>query len=115
MAKIVPSARVGVPVPTSIGDAVALNAYWGTKGFVPSYTQPARASLPLASVTKQTVAGVSYFVFDTSALPPLAEGDYDLHFTLQDAVGNEGDFSPAVTIPLDRTPPAILGTPVVLS
>lgn len=116
MAKIVPSAKVGVPIPTTLAaDATALVAYYGAKGFTPSYTQTARISTLLTAVAKQTVDGVQYWVFDGASLPALTEGDYDLYFTLADDVGNEGDFSPAVTIPLDRDPPAKLGTPVVLS
>lgn len=115
MSKIVPSKKVGVPVPATVPqDAVALVAYYGAKGFVPAYDQTARISKPLAGIATQTVGGASYWVFDSSVLPALAEGEYDLVFTLADGAGNEGDFSPAVTIPLDRTPPAKLGTPIQL-
>lgn len=116
MSKIVPSAKVGVPVPTNLAaDATALVAYYGAKGFTPAYDQAARIVVPLSSVTTVTSNGVAYWSFDTAQLGSLAEGDYDLYFTLSDDVGNEGDFSPAVDVPLDRDPPAQLGTPVVLS
>lgn len=116
MAKIVPSKKIGVPVPTALpADAIALNVYYGSKGFTPKYDQAARVSQPLANVPHQAVGGVDHWVFDTSTLPALAEGDYDFSFTLSDDVGNEGDFSQVVSVPLDREPPVKLGAPITLS
>jgi hypothetical protein len=116
MPKIVPSGRVGIPVPNpAVADAVALVVYYGSHGFTPDYSQAARLELPLAQVPTQDVNGTPFYVFDTALLPALPEGDYDLAFTLKDDVGNEGDFSPALDIPFDRDPPATLGQPVVVS
>lgn len=115
MAKIGAAQRIGIPRPAVVpADVRFLNVYYGLAGFTPSYEQEARISLAIGSVPVETVAGVSYFVFDGAQLPlNLAEGNYELVFTLGDA-RNEGDFSPAVAIPLDRTPPARLGQPIVL-
>jgi hypothetical protein len=107
MPKIVPSGRVGIPVPNpAVADAVALVVYYGSHGFTPDYSQAARLELPLAQVPTQDVNGTPFYVFDTALLPAL---------TLKDDVGNEGDFSPALDIPFDRDPPATLGQPVVVS
>lgn len=115
MSKIGAVKKVGIPVPAVVpSDAKSLNVYYGLKGFTPAYDQAARIALVLASVPTQVVAGASYWVFDSALLPAsTAEGNYDLVFTLGDG-NNEGDFSPPVTIPLDRTPPAALGQPIVL-
>lgn len=115
MAKLATAKKVGVPVPAPIpSDVTHLVCYFGAKGFTPSYAQTARVELPIGTVPRQTVSGVDYFVFDTTVLPP-ASGDYDLYFTLEDqADAEEGDFSPVVSVPLDRIPPTKLGQPVVL-
>lgn len=115
MSKIVPSKKIGIPVPAALpADAQSLVVYYGPKGAAMAYNQAARIVLAIAGLTTQSVTGSSYWVFDSSALPALAEGEYDLSFTLADTTGNEGDFSPVVTIPLDRTPPIKLGTPITL-
>lgn len=114
MSKIVPSAKVGVPIPAEVGDAVSLALYFGTKGFTPNYDQAERIEKEIGVLEETFVNGQAYWAVDTSVLPALAEGDYDLYFTLEDDVGNEGDFSPVITIPLDHEPPATLGAPVVL-
>jgi hypothetical protein len=115
MAKLATAKKVGVPVPALIpSDVTHLVCYYGTKGFTPSYTQAARIEVPIASVPHQSVGGVDHFVFDTAGLPP-ASGDYDLYFTLEDqGDSEEGDFSPVVSVPLDRIPPTRLSQPVVL-
>lgn len=116
MSKIVPSGIVGIPVPADgvAADATKFVVYWGAPGFDPDYAQPARAEFPFSEIPTRDVEGTNYFVFDTSKLPGLAEGDYELRFTIEDDVGNEGDFSPAVAIPLDREAPGALGQPVLL-
>jgi hypothetical protein len=115
MAKLATAKKVGVPVPATLpSDVTHLVCYYGAKGFTPDYAQTARIELPIATVPKQTVGTTSYYVFDTAVLPPAA-GDYDLYFTLEDQNdAEEGDFSPVVSVPLDRVPPTRLGQPVVL-
>ena len=115
MAKLATAKKVGVPVPATIpSDVTHLVCYYGAKGFTPDYAQPARLAIAIGDVPRQTVSGVSYFVFDTAALPP-SSGDYDLYFTLEDVNDKEeGDFSPVVSVPLDRVPPTRLSQPVVL-
>lgn len=115
MAKLATAKKVGVPVPATIpSDVTHLVCYYGLAGFTPSYAQAARVEVPIATVPRQTVSGVDYFVFDTAGLPP-SSGDYDLYFTLEDKNDSEeGDFSPVVSVPLDRIPPTKLGQPVVL-
>lgn len=114
MPKLATAKKVGVPVPTPIPlDVTHLVCYYGAKGFVPDYAQAARIEQDLAVVPRQVVGGTNYFVFDTAVLPPAA-GDYDLYFTLEDKGDNEeGDFSPVVSVPLDRIPPTRLSQPVV--
>lgn len=115
MAKLATAKKVGIPAPATIpSDVTHLVCYYGAKGFTPAYEQAARIEVPIATVQHQVVAGVDHFVFDTAALPP-SSGDYDLYFTLEDKNDNEeGDFSPVVSVPLDRIPPTKLGQPVVL-
>jgi hypothetical protein len=115
MAKLATAKKVGVPVPTTLpSDVTHLVCYYGAKGFTPDYTQTARLEMPIATVPKQVSNGVNYYVFDTAVLPP-ASGDYDLYFTLEDFNdAEEGDFSPVVSVPLDRIPPTRLSQPVVL-
>ena len=115
MSKLAVAKKVGVPVPSPIpSDVTHLVCYYGAKGFTPDYAQAARVEVDLTLVPRQVVSGVNYFVFDTAGLPP-SSGDYDLYFTLEDkADQEEGDFSPVVSVPLDRVPPTRLGQPVVL-
>ncbi len=121
MSKIVAIKDIGVPVPTDPAQAPAagdqLVCYYGPKGFTPSYSQPARVALPLAGLSQATVNSVVYYDFPASAIPAanLADGENDFVFTLLDASGSEGDFSPAVTETVDRTAPFVLGQPIVLT
>jgi hypothetical protein len=117
LAKLAAAKKIGVPVPSPVpADVTHLVVYYGVKGFAPSYSQANRIEIAIGSVAKQTVNNVSYFVFDTKVLPSLADGDYDLYFTLEDATdAEEGDFSPVVTVPLDTVPPVRLAQPVVLA
>lgn len=116
MPKLAVAKKVGIPVPQAIAaDVTHLVAYYGPAGFVPSYTQPARISMPIGSVPKQTKDGTEYFVFDTSAIPPQSEDTVDIYFTLADNNdAEEGDFSPKIAVPFDRTPPVKLAAPVIL-
>lgn len=119
MAKIVPLKDIGVPVPSPAPDAAAhLIAYYGPKGFTPAYDQAARIDVgPVSGLTVKNQAGVDYYDDPIgSELPTgLAGGDYDFSFTLVDTSGNEGDFSPVVTVTVDTTVPPTLGQPVQLS
>lgn len=117
MAKIVPNKKVGVPVPADIpADVKFLTCYFGPAGFTPDYASEDQVDVPFADLQRTTVNGADYFVFDTSALPALQNGQsYDLYFTLADEAGNENDFSPKVELPpLDQTPPPALGQPILL-
>lgn len=117
MAKLASAKKVGVPVPSPIpSDVTHLVAYFGVAGFTPAYNQPDRLELPIADVERRTVNGTEYFVFDTADLPAVEAENFDLYFTLADVNDSEeGDFSPVVSVPLDRVPPVALGQPVVLS
>lgn len=116
MSKIVSAPKIGIPVPSTVDPSVvALDVYYGSKGFSPSYTQAARLSLDISKVPQQTVNGAGYYVFDTGQLASAnLSGNYDFYFTLQDSAGNEGDFSPVVDVPLDFIAPVTLGQPIVL-
>lgn len=117
MAKLASAKKVGIPVPTTIPtDVTHLVAYFGPKGFTPAYDQPSRISIPLGEVEQRTVGGVNYFVFDTAELPAIDDTEFDLYFTLADENDSEeGDFSPVISVPLDRVPPTILDQPVLLA
>jgi len=116
MAKLAVAKKVGIPVPSPMPtDVTHLVAYYGTPGFTPDYAQTARIAIPLADVPRQTVNGVSHFVFDTAQLPASTGSAVDLYFTLADATDSEeGDFSPVVNVPFDRTPPTRLAAPIIL-
>jgi hypothetical protein len=116
MAKLASAKKVGVPVPTTIPtDVTHLVAYFGPAGFTPSYDGE-RVAVPIGDVEQRVVDGVNYFVFDTAALPAVEAENFDLYFTLADANDSEeGDFSPVVSVPLDRVAPTTLGQPVVLA
>lgn len=114
MSKLVPSKRLGVPVPAIVGDIVAVVVYYNSAGQAPTYDQAARLVLPIADLERRAIGDASFFVVDSAALPALPEGDYSFSFTFQDDVGNESDFSPVVTVPLDREAPAAPGTPILL-
>lgn len=121
MSKIVPLKDIGIPVPVPAPDPSAhLIVYYGPQGFTPSYTQAARIDAGLASALSTVSQGtppVSYYDDPISAELPtaLAAGAYDFVFTLADASGNEGDFSPPITVTVDTTVPPTLGQPVQLS
>jgi len=117
MAKLASAKKVGVPVPSPVPpDVTHLVAYFGAAGFTPSYDQEDRLAVPIEDVERRTVSGVEYFVFDTADLPAVEAENFDIYFTLADENDSEeGDFSPVVSVPLDRIPPVALGQPVVLS
>lgn len=116
MAKLALARKVGVPVPSPIpSDVTHLVAYFGRAGFTPDYNQPDRIALPIADVPRQTVNGVPHFVFDTATLPVTTDVAMDIYFTLADATdAEEGDFSPVISVPLDREPPTTLSQPILL-
>lgn len=116
MAKLASAKKVGVPVPTTLPtDVTHLVAYFGPKGFTPSYDGD-RISIPIGDVEQRTVDGANYFVFDTAILPAVEAQEFDLYFTLADENDSEeGDFSPVVSVPLDRVPPTTLDQPIVLA
>lgn len=116
MAKLAVAKKVGVPVPATVPtDVDSLIVYYGAPGFTPNYAQANRIVLPIASVPKQVVNGVNYYVFDTAQIPPQTTDTVDVYFTLGDSTdAEEGDFSPVLAVPFDRTPPVKLGTPVIL-
>ena len=121
MSKLVPPKDIGIPVPSPAPAAgVHLIAYYGPKGFTPSYlpvSPNGRIDVgDTATLTQKTVNGVAYYDDPIgSELPQgLASGQYDFVFTLMDASGNEGNFSPALTVTVDTTVPPTLGQPVQL-
>lgn len=116
MAKLALAKKVGIPVPSPVpADVTHLVAYFGAPGFTPSYDQAERIPTPLNDVPRQTVGGVEYFVFDTAHLPPSALDTTEIYFTLSDINdAEEGDFSPVVSVPLDREAPTTLGQPILL-
>ena len=118
MAKIVPSKKLGVPVPPVVGDIVSLVLYYDVAGESADYIQSEREEFPISEleIVEKVVGDVptSFYVVDTSVLPPLPEGEYDIRFTFEDDVGNESDFSPAYTLPLDREAPTAPGQPIAL-
>jgi len=118
VSKINPLKDFGVPVPSPApADTDHLIVYYGVQGFTPSYSQAERVDAgAVSTLTTKTVNGVSYWDDPISAELPggLASGAYDFAFTLMDANGNEGDFSPPITAMVDTTVPPTLGQPVVL-
>lgn len=119
MSKIVAPHDIGVPVPSAAPDGTLhLIAYYGTAGFTPSYSQAQRVDLGAVSGLKSaTQGGASYWDIPmASVLGSAAQnGSYGFVFTLADANGNEGDFSPAVSETVDVTAPLALGQPIILS
>lgn len=118
MSKVIPLKDFGIPIPTPAPDATNhLIVYYGPKGFVPSYTQAARIDAgPVSALTQKTVNGVVNWDDPISTELPggLGNGTYDFVFTLMDANGNEGDFSPPISATVDTTVPPRLGQPVLL-
>lgn len=120
MSKVVPPGDIGVPVPSGTPDpTLHLIAYYGSAGFTPSYSQPARVDLGAISTLKTVTSGspaVSYWDIPVSSIlgSSVANGSYGFVFTLRDSNGNESDFSPPVSETVDVTVPPTLGQPVVL-
>lgn len=116
MAKLAATKDLGVPVPASIPPDMNTLVVYPVLGITPpSYDQAVRAQIPLAGIEKRTVGGIELYVFPASKLPALAEGTYNFYFTFRDdSQDEESDFSTAVAVPLDRTPPPRPGQPVVL-
>lgn len=116
MAKLAVAKKVGIPKPTTMpADVTHLVAYYGAPGFTPDYAQSARIAIPIGSVPVQQKSGVDYFVFDTAQLPASAADAVDIYFTLSDNNDSEeGDFSPVISVPFDRTPPVKLAAPIIL-
>ncbi len=119
MSKIVPAKDIGVPIPSPPPDATNhLIAYYGAPGFTPSYSQAQRVDLGAVSALKSvSQSSASYWDIPMASILGSAaqNGSYGFVFTLADANGNEGDFSPAVTEAVDVTVPLALGQPIILS
>lgn len=118
MSKSIPMKDFGVPVPTPAPDVTDhLIVYYGPKGFTPSYMQSARIDAgPVSGLSQVTKDGVAYWDDPIGAELPggLGNGEYDFVFTLMDAQGNEGDFSPPITAAVDTQVPPTLGAPILL-
>lgn len=124
MAKVPAMKDFGIPVPTPAPDPTDhMIVYYGPAGFTPSYTQSARIDAgPLSGLTQKTLPAapggtpVAYYDDPISAELPggLGNGEYDFYFTLMDANGAEGDFSPKITASVDTVAPPALGQPVLL-
>jgi hypothetical protein len=71
----------------------------------------------IPSLTVKTVNGVAYYDDPISAELPqnIANGSYDFSFTIMDANGAEGDFSPIITAVVDTVVPPKLGQPIELT
>src|SRR6185437_1735918 len=107
MSKIVPPKDIGIPVPSPAPPSTDhLIVYYGPHPLTPSYSQSARidAGAISALTIKNDSAGVACYDDPISSeLPAGLSGSYDFVFTLMDANGNEGDFSPAITVTIDTT------------
>jgi len=117
MSKIVPLKDFGIPVNSAIPTTDHIIAYYGPHPMTPSYSQTERIDCgPISALKSVTVNGAAMWDLGdiASALPPGLSGSYDFAFTNQDANGNESDFSPLVTVPVDTTVPLALGQPVQL-
>jgi len=119
MSKLAIVKKIGVKIPQPMpADVTHLVAYFGAPGFTPAYDQPARVAVPIGDLPRVSKDGTDYFVFDpasVSASFPATDGEVAFAFTLADNNDNEeGDFSPLVSIPLDREPPPTLEAPVLL-
>lgn len=125
MSKTVPLKDFGIPIPTPAPDPTDhLIVYYGPSPLMPSYTQAARIDAgPVSALSQKTLAptpgGTSVAYWDdpiSTELPGgLGNGSYDFVFTLMDANGDEGDFSPPITAVVNATVPPTLGQPVQLS
>jgi hypothetical protein len=121
MSKIVPPKDIGIPVPSPAPPSTDhLIVYYGPSPLTPSYAPTAPngridAGPVSALAIKNDSAGVPCYDDPISSeLPAGLSGSYDFVFTLMDANGNEGDFSPAITVTIDTTVPPTLGQPVQL-
>jgi hypothetical protein len=118
MSKTVPLQDFGIPVPTPAPAATDhLIVYYGPTPLVPSYTQAARIDAgPVSGLTTVTENSILYWDDPIATELPggLGNGSYDFVFTLMDAQGNEGDFSPAITATVDTLVPPTLGAPILL-
>ena len=118
MSKIAPLKDFGIPVPSPAPPSTDhLIVYYGPHPLTPSYSQAARIDVgPVSGLTvKNNSAGVACYDDPISSeLPAGLSGSYDFVFTLESASGNEGDFSPAITVDIDTTVPPTLGQPVQL-
>lgn len=125
MSKTVPLKDFGIPIPTPAPDPTDhLIVYYGPSPLTPSYTQAARIDAgPVSALSVKTLpaapGGTATDYWDdpiSTELPGgLGNGSYDFVFTLMDAQGNEGDFSPPITATVDTAVPPTLGQPVQLS
>jgi hypothetical protein len=119
MSKVVPLKDFGIPIPTPAPPGTDhLIVYYGPSPLVPSYTQAAVIDVgPVSGLTQKTVNGIAYYDDPIATELPsgLGNGSYDFVFTLRDAQGNEGDFSPPITAVVDTVVPPTLGQPVQLS
>jgi hypothetical protein len=119
MSKVVPLKDFGIPIPTPAPPPTDhLIVYYGPSPLTPSYTQAARIDAgPVSALTQKTVQNVTYWDDPIATELPggLGNGSYDFVFTLMDAQGNEGDFSPPITAVVDTVVPPTLGQPVQLS
>lgn len=116
MSKISPLQDFGVPVPNPPPDPEShLIVYYGPTPLVPAYTQAARIDVgPVLLLSTFTQNGVTYWDDPIQNELPggLGNGSYDFVFTLMDAQGNEGDFSPSIAAVVDTIVPPALGQPV---
>ncbi len=118
MSKIASLQDFGIPVPVPAPASTDhLIVYYGPSPMTPSYAQSGRIDAGAVSAlsTKTDSAGVLCYDDPISQeLPVGLSGSYDFVFTLMDASGNEGNFSPAITVSIDTTVPPTLGQPVQL-
>lgn len=124
MSKTVPLKDFGIPIPNPPPSGTDhLIVYYGPSPLTPSYTQAARIDAgPVSALTTKTLpaapGGQPVTYWDdpiASELPGgLGNGSYDFVFTLMDAQGNEGDFSPPITAEVDTAVPPTLGAPILL-
>ncbi len=116
MSKVVLPKDFGVPVPATTPAATDhLILYYGPTGFAPDYNQANRIDCgPVSGLATKTVNGIDYYDDPVGGeLPqPFPPGDYDFVYTLEDANGDEGNFSPPLTVNISVPP--TLGQPIRL-
>lgn len=120
MSKLVPPKDIGVPVPAiALPAGTHLIAYYGAKGFTPSYSPVAPAGRidvgDVSTLAQKTVNGAAYYDDPIGPELPatLAAGQYDVYFTFADSAGDESNFSSLITIAVNAVPPTP-GQPVQL-